>query len=108
MRPDNFGFTDEEFIAVLNLVCKLDMSPGEEYIPVVSIDENMHTERFDSMGIMIFFIWVSELFGIPEPKIEEFMTKGVFTVKAVKDFVNAEATRTYSYTEAEEFTKRCF
>ena len=60
------------------------------------------------MGIMLFFIWVSELFGIPESKIEEFMTKGVYTLRAVKDFVNGEATRTYTYTEAKEFANRMF
>ena len=60
------------------------------------------------MGMMLFFIWVSELFGIPESKIEEFVAGKVFTVRAVKDFVNIEATRTYTHAEAKEFAKRMF
>ena len=108
MESDKFNFTDEEFIAVLNLVCEMDMGPGDKYTPIINIDEDLHIERYDSMGIMLFFIWVSELFGISESKIEKFMTQGVFTVCAVKDFVNAEATRTYTYAEAKEFAKRMF
>jgi hypothetical protein len=108
MGTDKFGFTDKEFIKVLNIICEMDMGPGEEYTPITSIDEDLHIERYDSMGMMMFFIWISELFGIAEPKIEKFITKGIFTLRAVKDFVNAEATRTYTYAEAEEFSKRMF
>jgi len=108
METNTFKFTNDEFIAVLNLLCKMDMGPGEEYIPITDIDEDLHIERYDSMGMMLFFIWVSELFGISESKIEEFVTKGVFTIRAVKNFVNAEATRTYTYAEASEFAKRMF
>ena len=108
MESDKFGFTDEEFMAAINLLCEMDMGPGEKYTPITSIDEDLHLERYDSMGMMLFFIWISELFGIPESKIEKFMTKKVFTIRAVKDFVTAEATRTYTYAEAEEFAKRMF
>jgi len=108
MGSGEFNFTDEEFISVLNLVCEMDMGPGEEYTPIIDIDEDLHIERYDSMGMMLFFIWVSELFGIPESKIEEFVAGKVFTVRAVKDFVTTEATRTYTYAEAEEFAKRMF
>ena len=108
MGSDKFGFTDKEFISVLNLVCKLDMGPEEEYVPITDIDEDLKIERYDSMAMMLFFIWVSELFGISETKIEEFVAKGVFTIRAVKDFVNAEATRTYTYAEAAEYAKKLF
>lgn len=108
MGSTKFGFTDEEFIAVLNLVCKMDMGPGEDYAPITNIDEDLHIERYDSMGMMLFFIWVSELFGIPEAKIEEFVAGKIFTIRAVKEFVNVEATRTYTYAEATEFAKRMF
>jgi len=108
MGLDKFGFTDEEFIAAINLVCEMDIGPGEEYIPITSINEDLKLERYDSMGMMLFFIWISELFGISESKIEEFVDKGVFTIRAIKDFVNAEATRTYTYAEAKEYAKRMF
>ena len=108
MEADKFGFTDEEFIKVMNIICEMDMGPGEEYTPITSIDEDLHIERYDSMGMLMFFIWISELFGIAESKIDKFVAKGIFTLRAVKDFVNAEATRTYTYAEAAEFAKRMF
>ena len=42
MESDKFSFTDEEFISVLNLVCEMDMGPGEEYTPIIDIDEDLH------------------------------------------------------------------
>ncbi len=108
MDSNKFGFTDEEFISVFNIICEMDMGPGEEYTPITSIDEDLHIERYDSMGMLMFFIWVSELFGIAESKIDKFVAKGIFTLRAVKDFVKAEATRSYSYAEAAEYAKRMF
>ncbi|SVB88671.1 uncharacterized protein METZ01_LOCUS241525 [marine metagenome] len=108
MGSGEFNFTDKEFIDVLNVVCAMDMGPGEEYTPITTMDEQLNIQRFDSMGILLFFIWVAELFGISESKIEEFMTKKTFTIRAVADFVKAEATRSYSYAQAEEYAKRCF
>ena len=43
-----------------------------------------------------------------ESKIDKFVAKGIFTLRAVKDFVKAEATRSYSYAEAAEYAKRMF
>ena len=45
MESDKFNFTDEEFISVLNLVCEMDMGPGEEY---------SYGIEFDSLGMELF------------------------------------------------------
>jgi hypothetical protein len=54
----------------------------------------------------VFFIWIVHLFGIPEATMREFVGKGVFTIKAIKEFVILEATQTYSYAEAQKYTKK--
>jgi|TARA_Y100000310_G_C20598660_1_gene771852 hypothetical protein len=108
MNPSKFGFTDEEFILAINTLRKLDAPLGEKITPVVSMDEKLNVEHFDSLGIVVFFMWISQLFGISESKVQDFMEKGDFTVKAIKEFVTVEATRTHTYAEAEEYIKKCF
>jgi len=103
-----FTFTDEEFIAVINLICKSDVPFGEEYIPLTSMNERVDMGKLDSMGMLVLFVWLSKLFGIPESKIETFIDKKVFTIKAIKEFVTKELTKTATYIEVQEYAKRCF
>ena len=106
MASDRFNFTDTEFLNVVNLLCKLDVDE-EDYIPIVSMDISLNMNDLDSLSITVFFIWLHHLFGIPESAIHEFVRKGKFTVRIIKNFVMHNATQTYSYSEAKKiFTKR--
>ena len=105
MSSDRFNFTDTEFLNVVNLLCKLDVDE-EDYIPIVSMDISLNMNDLDSLSITVFFIWLHHLFGIPEPAIYEFVRKGKFTVRIIKDFVMTESTQTYSYAEAQKYTKK--
>jgi hypothetical protein len=60
-----FSFSDEEFLKVVNMICAEDHPLGSEFVPITSIQESLDVDRLDSLGIMIFFTWLSELFGIP-------------------------------------------
>ena len=105
MGANKFNFTDEEFLNVINLLCKLDLDE-EEYTPLTSMDAHLNMEQLDSLSMTVFFIWIVHLFGIPEAIMREFVSKGVFTIKAIKEFVILEATQTYSYAEAQKYTKK--
>ena len=107
MSSTEFNFTDEEFLTVINLMCKMDMPAGKEFIPVAHMEELLNAERLDSLGIVVFFIWISELFGIPEADVAEFAQIEELTPRAIKDFVIANCTQTYAYADAEEFAKKC-
>ena len=103
----NFTFTDKEFLTAMDLLIKWDLPPGKEYIPLQSMDEQLDADRLDSLSMVIFFVWLTELFGIPESRLQDFISKGNMSIQAIKDFVTVEATKTYSYAEAEEYMKRC-
>ena len=104
---DTFNFTDEEFLQVVNMICEEDHPLGEEFIPITSMDESLAVDRLDSLGIMIFFIWLSELFGISDKLNEDFTNDEVFTVTAIKEFVTKNATRTYDYVDGERLSPKC-
>ena len=56
------SFTDDEFLQVMNLICKSDVPFGEEYKPLVSMDDRIDLGRLDSLGMMVFFVWLSRCF----------------------------------------------
>jgi len=102
-----FNFTDKEFLFVINLICKLDAPLGEEYIPLKSMDERIDMGRLDSLSMLVFFVWLTHLFGIHESKLQDFVKKGNLTIQAIKEFIMAEFTQTCSVAEVEEYAKRC-
>lgn len=104
---DTFNFTDEEFLQVVNMICEKDHPLGQEFTPIISMDESLAVDRLDSLGIMIFFTWLSELFGISDKLIEDFTNEAVFTITAIKEFVTNNATRTYDYVDGERLNPTC-
>jgi len=107
MNSLEFSFTDQEFLSVINMIIKLDAPLGEEYIPLKSMDERIDMGRLDSLSMIVFFVWLCHMFGIPESKLQDFIKKGNLTIQSIKDFVIAESTKTYTYADAEEYAKRC-
>lgn len=105
MESSKFSFTDQEFLNIINLLCKIDMD-GEEYIPITSLDTNVNMDQLDSLSMIVFFIWIIHLFGISEAAMQEFTDKGKFTVRTIKEFVIREATQTYSYPAAQKYINK--
>ena len=106
-KTKKFNFTDEEFIAALNVLFKADSTHPDDFVPITSIDEELSMGRLDSLSMIVFFMWISELFGIPESKLEEFAKNRDFKVSTLRDFVKAECTRSYTLADVEEYSKRC-
>lgn len=107
-KTESFDFTDEQFLIIINHLFKLDAPMGEEYIPIETMDEKITVERLDSLSSVVFFIWISQLFGIHEDKVNDFMTSGKNTGNDLKAFVMKEATQTYTFKEAIAYSQRCF
>lgn len=107
MEDIKFTFTDEEFLSVINQVCKKEIPVDKTFVPMTSMDEVLNVDRLDSLGMILLFVWLSELFEIPDDAVTVFVEKEVFTVQALKDFVMGNCTQTYSYADAEEFTREC-
>ena len=100
MSTQQFNFTDEEFIAVLNVIIKKETMGNVPFIPISSMEDTIDANNLDSLGIIVFFVWLSEIFGICDAKITAFTDTGKFTVQALKEFVVANQTQTYTYQEA--------
>ena len=94
-----FDFTDEEFLKVINSLCRIDLEE-DEYTPLNSINDKLNMDELDSLSMTVFFVWIVHLFGIPESIMREFISKRDFTIKKIKEFITTEATKTYSYADA--------
>lgn len=107
MSTPAFDFTDEDFINILNRICKKEVKLAQGYVDITSMDDRIDLDRLDSLGIIIFFVWLCELFGIDEKTAEEFAMQGELSVRDIQNFVKANLTRTHNMEEAEEFGKQC-
>tara|TARA_R110000787_G_scaffold70060_2_gene155741 strand:+ start:444 stop:785 length:342 start_codon:yes stop_codon:yes gene_type:complete len=105
MEPDKFNFTDEEFLSVLNIMLKIDAPITGEFIPLDSLDSEFKLHGLDSLGVLVFFTWIVDLFGISESTMDNFTEDQNFTVRAVKEFITREATQTYCYADIQKHIK---
>tara|TARA_B100001245_G_scaffold211795_1_gene176679 strand:- start:505 stop:885 length:381 start_codon:yes stop_codon:yes gene_type:complete len=109
MKETKFLFSDAEFLGIVNIILKVDSDwEEEEYKPITSMDDNFNVQGLDSLSVMMFFIWVSDFFGIPEDKFKELVTKENFTIRTLKDFITKEATQTFTYDDAMAYSRKSF
>tara|TARA_R110000787_G_scaffold104340_8_gene211238 strand:- start:6399 stop:6767 length:369 start_codon:yes stop_codon:yes gene_type:complete len=104
---DDFAFTDEEFLGVVNRIIKNEQSVDGVFIPLTSVEDSFNLNGLDSLSTMMFFIWIAEFFGIEEAKLRELADHPNFTVSFLKEFVMKNATRTFTYEEALAYAERC-
>ena len=108
MNETKFLFSDAEFLGIVNLILEVDSDEDEEYKPITSMDDSFNLHGLDSLSIMMFFIWVSDFFGIPEDKFQELAKQKDFTIRTLKDFISREATQTFTYNDAMAYSKHSF
>ena len=109
MNETKFLFSDEEFLGIVNIILKIDSDwEEEEYKPITSMDDNLNIKGLDSLSVMVFFIWISDFFGISEDKFKELATKENLTIRALKDFISREATKTFTYDAAVAYSRTSF
>ena len=108
MNETKFTFSDAEFLGIVNIILEVDSDEDEEYIPITSMDDSFNIRELDSLSTMMFFIWVSDFFGISEKKFQELADQKNFTIRTLKDFVSKEATKTFTYEEAKAYSRKSF
>tara|TARA_B100000809_G_scaffold212596_1_gene216649 strand:- start:42 stop:374 length:333 start_codon:yes stop_codon:yes gene_type:complete len=108
MKEMKFTFNDTEFLGIVNIILEVDSDEDEEYEPITSMDDSFNIQGLDSLSIMMFFIWVSDFFGIPEDKFQELAKQKDFTIRTLKDFISREATKTFTYNDAMAYYKQSF
>jgi len=100
-------FTDQEFLDVMNCIIAADTAVGETFVKLTSMDQSLGEDQLDSLGTVVFFAWIDHIFKIPTEKVQEFSQAKTFTMKAIKDFIVNNTTRTYTYEEVVDFIKTC-
>ena len=102
-----FTFEDEEFLLMVNAIMARETPLNQEYVPIVSMDENFALDRLDSLGMILFFVWLAELFQLDDDEINIFVAAEDYTVTALKVFVLEQGGKSYTMEEAQELAKRC-
>ena len=102
-----FTFTDAEFLDIVNRILKTEVSVDGTFKPLTSMNDSFNLHGLDSLSTMMFFVWISEFFGINEATLQELTSQKNFTIATLKDFVMKHATRTFSYQQGMEYAKQC-
>ena len=109
MEKTKFTFDDTEFLYIVNIILKVDSDwEEEEYKPITSMDDSFNIQGLDSLSTMMFFIWISDFFGISEKKFQELADQKNFTIRTLKDFVSKEATKTFTHNDAMAYYRKSF
>ena len=108
MDNDTFKFTDNEFLDIINRILKSDTPIGDTFIPITDMGDSFNVRDLDSLSTMMFFIWICEFFGIEEETFKQLSNQPNFSIQTLKNFVTKESTRTFSYSQAKEYSKHCF
>ena len=108
MKETEFLFSDEEFLGIVNIILRVESDEDKEYKPITSMEDSFNIQGLDSLSIMMFFIWISDFFGISEDKFQELADQKNFTIKTLKDFISREATKTFTYKDAMAYSKKSF
>lgn len=102
-----FEFTDEQFIEVINKIAKKELAGGVSFSPASSMDDLIDSLTLDSLGTIMFYVWLTEVFEIPDEKVTEFTAGTNHTLSDLKNFILENGTQNMSYTEVVEFDRKC-
>ena len=108
MKETEFTFSDAEFLGIVNIILKLDSDENEEYKSITSMDDSFNIQGLDSLSIMVFFIWISDLFGITEKTFQKLADQKNFTIRTLKDFVSKECTQNFTYNDTMAYSRKSF
>lgn len=99
-----FAFTDDEFLKLINAISEREVMAGVGFSPLTSMDDVVTRQNLDSLGVMLFSVWLAEMFEIKDDDLlTEFMKDPNFTVRDLREFVKTHQTKTFTYVEALEF-----
>ncbi len=97
MGNTEFSFSDEEFLLVVNKILAKESTSGSPFVPFTSMEGSLDISGLDSLDLMVFHVWLSELFEIPDAATEKFVSQDTHTLEELKVFVSTNCTKTYSY-----------
>ncbi|MEA2037027.1 MAG: hypothetical protein U9O94_05935 [Nanoarchaeota archaeon] len=100
-----FMITDTEFMQILNKIIQEETTTDtDDFTGVTSMQDNLvKLGLLDSLGIMVLFVWLGDMFGIAEDTCENYMVSGEYTVQSIKEFVITNQNKTYTIKDVEEF-----
>lgn len=102
-----FTFGDEEFLLIVNTIMRRETPLNVVFVPFTSMNDNFAVDRLDSLGMILFFTWLAELFSIEEDKVSVFIEAENFTIQDLKAFVVAQSRKSFTMEEFKELSKEC-
>lgn len=97
--------TDAEFLEIINGVAKQEKGALTPVIRVESLDSPLSEFQLDSLSTLMFYVWLTEMFGIPDNEVTLVAVTGSSTGRQIFDFVKEHQTQCYTFEEVKKVLK---
>ena len=98
--------TDNDFLQIINWVCAQEKHSHVNFTDMKDLSENLTDTGLDSLGVMMFYVLLDEVFGIPEEAIEDGSTNNLKTGSDVFNFIKENQTRGFTMEEVTNIFKQ--
>lgn len=98
--------TDAEFIEVINMVCAQEQYSHTNFTNMTDLSQKLSETGLDSLGVMMFFVLLDEVFGIPEEAVEDDSTSALVTGHQIFEFIKENQTKGFTLDEVKEISKK--
>lgn len=95
----NCTITNEEFILVMNSICKKEANSLVPIREVTSVEESLLETEMDSLTVMMFYVWILDMFGIEDNDETRSAVSANSTIAEIIDFIKKYQTRCYTFEE---------
>jgi hypothetical protein len=97
--------TDEEFIWIINSIAKQEAGALENILKIESLDQPLSDSQLDSLSTLMFYVWLTEMFGVPDNEVTMKAVDPQSTGRQIFDFVKQYQTQCYTFEDVKKVLK---
>lgn len=91
--------TDGDYLEIINYILRREKLAQDAFVPLVNETQKLSDSGADSLDMMMFYVVMDDVFGIPEEKIEETMPEEEPSVKKIIQFIKKTQTKEFTIEE---------
>lgn len=97
--------TDAEFLEIINSIAKQEKDALTPLVRIESLDSPMSEFQLDSLSTLMFYVWLTEMFGIEDNEDTLKAVSGTSTGREIFDFVKQYQTQCYTFADVQKVLK---
>ena len=101
-----FQLTEDEFLHIVNKVVSKEIAAGDPQTEITNMDQSIHEAGMDSLGTIMFFVCLEEVFQISAETMDAFTNAEKFDIRTMYEYISKNSTAGFTYPGVLETIKR--